>query len=112
MLEVGGKKVRGRLYPWGVVEVENSEHCDFTKLRNMLIRTHMQDLKDVTQDVHYENFRLNRLKKTSGVREREVLSPDGLSESDRKLAEKEAELEKMRQMMAMMQQKLQQQHHV
>jgi hypothetical protein len=30
--------------------------------------------------------------RTSGVREREVLSPDGLSESDRKLAEKEAEV--------------------
>ena len=43
--------------------VENSDHCDFTKLRNMLIRTHMQDLKDVTQDVHYENFRLHRLRK-------------------------------------------------
>ncbi|XP_062503942.1 septin-1-like isoform X2 [Corticium candelabrum] len=113
LLEVGGKKVRGRLYPWGVVEVENSDHCDFTKLRNMLIRTHMQDLKDVTQDVHYENFRLHRLRKASGTREQEAtLSPDGMSESDRKLAEKEAELEKMRQMMAMMQQQLQQQQQV
>lgn len=27
------------------------------KLRNMLIRTHMHDLKDVTCDVHYENYR-------------------------------------------------------
>ena len=38
LLEVNGKRVRGRLYPWGVVEVENKEHCDFVKLRNMLIR--------------------------------------------------------------------------
>lgn len=37
--------------------VENPTHCDFVKLRNMLIRTHMQDLKDVTRDVHYENYR-------------------------------------------------------
>lgn len=36
--EVNQKKVRGRMYPWGVVEVENIEHCDFTTLRNMLIR--------------------------------------------------------------------------
>lgn len=57
----GGRKVRGRVYPWGVVEVENLEHNDFIALRNMLIRTHMQDLKDVTNNVHYENFRFNRL---------------------------------------------------
>ena len=69
LLEVNGKRVRGRLYPWGVVEgavmyevvktldprvsqldeshfnngvslvtVENKDHCDFVKLRTMLIR--------------------------------------------------------------------------
>lgn len=37
--------------------MENQAHCDFVKLRNMLIRTHMHDLKDVTCDVHYENYR-------------------------------------------------------
>ncbi|PSN33906.1 Septin-1 [Blattella germanica] len=37
LLEVRGRKVRGRLYPWGVVEVENPDHCDFIKLRTMLI---------------------------------------------------------------------------
>ena len=44
MVEVHGKKMRGRQYPWGVVEVENPAHCDFVKLRTMLI-THMQDLQ-------------------------------------------------------------------
>ncbi|PWA24863.1 hypothetical protein CCH79_00010163 [Gambusia affinis] len=61
VVEVNGKKVRGRQYPWGVAEVENGEHCDFTVLRNMLIRTHMQDLKDVTNNVHYENYRSKKL---------------------------------------------------
>ncbi|KAF0040505.1 hypothetical protein F2P81_006403 [Scophthalmus maximus] len=61
VIEVNGKKVRGRQYPWGVAEVENGEHCDFTVLRNMLIRTHMQDLKDVTNNVHYENYRSKKL---------------------------------------------------
>ena len=37
LIEVKGKKVRGRLYPWGVVEVENPDHCDFTGLRTMLM---------------------------------------------------------------------------
>lgn len=39
-----------------IVEVENPTHCDFVKLRTMLI-THMQDLQEVTNDVHYENYR-------------------------------------------------------
>ena len=42
-------------------------HClfmqqyDITLFVNDLCRTHMQDLKDVTNDVHYENFRCKRL---------------------------------------------------
>uniref|UniRef100_A0A3Q3K7S2 Septin n=1 Tax=Monopterus albus TaxID=43700 RepID=A0A3Q3K7S2_MONAL len=60
VVEARGQRVRGRLYPWGIVEVENQSHCDFVKLRNMLIRSHMHDLKDVTCDVHYENYRAHR----------------------------------------------------
>ena len=56
MVEIAGKKVRGRQYPWGIVDIENADHCDFIKLRTMLI-THMQDLQEVTHDLHYENFR-------------------------------------------------------
>ncbi|XP_042908002.1 septin-7 isoform X2 [Parasteatoda tepidariorum] len=61
LIDVNGKQVRGRKYPWGVAEVENMEHCDFLALRNMLLKTHMQDLKDVTNSVHYENFRCRKL---------------------------------------------------
>ncbi|XP_063982208.1 septin-7 isoform X2 [Diachasmimorpha longicaudata] len=61
VVEHEGKKVRGRKYPWGVAEVENLEHCDFIALRNMVIRTHLQDLKEVTNNVHYENFRCRTL---------------------------------------------------
>lgn len=58
---VNGKKVRGREYLWGVAEVENETHCDFVKLRNLLIRLHMHDLIRTTQDTHYENYRSNFL---------------------------------------------------
>ncbi|XP_077287201.1 septin 7-like protein pnut isoform X2 [Arctopsyche grandis] len=61
VIEQDGKKIRGRKYPWGVAEVENLEHCDFIALRNMVIRTHLQDLKDVTSSVHYENYRCRKL---------------------------------------------------
>merc|ERR1711971_122326 len=29
-----GKSVRGREYPWGVVDIENKDHCDFTTVQN------------------------------------------------------------------------------
>ena len=57
VLEVAGRKVRGRQYPWGFVEVDNPKYSDFPMLRRFIIQTHMQDLKDVTHDVHYENYR-------------------------------------------------------
>lgn len=42
------------VFAWSV---ENPAHSDFLLLRNMLVRTHMQDLKDVTRETHYENYR-------------------------------------------------------
>lgn len=33
---VGGETIRGRRYPWGIVEVDNPTHSDFTRLRNAL----------------------------------------------------------------------------
>src|SRR5438309_2288894 len=56
-----GRKVRGRKYPWGIIEVDNEEHCDFVKLRQMLIRTHMEELKEHTANVLYENYRSDKL---------------------------------------------------
>ncbi|XP_029380290.1 septin-2 isoform X1 [Echeneis naucrates] len=102
-IEAKGKKVRGRLYPWGVVEVENPEHNDFLKLRTMLI-THMQDLQEVTQDLHYENFRSDRLKRGG----RKGPEPEEM-DKDMILQEKEAELRRMQEMIAKMQAQMQKQ---
>ncbi|KAI8329213.1 Septin-domain-containing protein [Chlamydoabsidia padenii] len=52
-----GRQVKGRAYSWGVAEVENEQHCDFKKLRNLLIRSHMLDLISTTEETHYENYR-------------------------------------------------------
>lgn len=67
ILDVNGKKIRGRMYPWGIAEVENPDHCDFIFLRNLLIRTHMQDLKDVTNNELYENYRCQKLAAVTSV---------------------------------------------
>jgi septin family protein len=37
------KRTRGRKYPWGVVDIEDEEHCDFVALRTILIRYPVHD---------------------------------------------------------------------
>jgi septin 6/8/11 len=61
LVRVGNKMVRARQYPWGTVQVENESHCDFVKLREMLIRTNMEDLREQTHGKHYELYRKTRL---------------------------------------------------
>ncbi|CAO3625297.1 unnamed protein product [Cunninghamella echinulata] len=56
-----GRRVKGREYSWGVAEVENDEHCDFRKLRSLLVRTHMLDLITTTEENHYENYRQSQM---------------------------------------------------
>lgn len=56
-----GTQVVARKYPWGLVEVENDNHCDFRKLRSMLLRTYLLDLIITTQELHYETYRRLRL---------------------------------------------------
>lgn len=61
IVTVNGKPVRGRQYAWGVAEVENDNHCDFKKLRSLLLRSHLLDLINTTEQEHYENFRDQKL---------------------------------------------------
>jgi len=43
------------------VVVENEDHCDFKKLRSLLIRTYMLDLISSTEESHYESYRLAQM---------------------------------------------------
>ncbi|GAM41206.1 septin ring protein [Talaromyces pinophilus] len=58
---VNGKQVRGRQNRWGVINVEDENHCEFVYLRNFLTRTHLQDLIETTSQIHYETFRAKQL---------------------------------------------------
>lgn len=60
-MTVNGKSVLGRKTKWGIVEVENRNHCEFSQLRDLLIKSHMQDMKEVTDALHYEGYRRNHL---------------------------------------------------
>ncbi|VDD93301.1 unnamed protein product, partial [Enterobius vermicularis] len=57
-----GKLYRARRYPWGIVEVENEDHCDFVKLREAVLRTNVDALRERTHKVLYESYRRERLR--------------------------------------------------
>ncbi|KAF0037553.1 hypothetical protein F2P81_010427 [Scophthalmus maximus] len=64
--QVNGKRILGRKTKWGTIEVENIAHCEFAYLRDLLIRTHMQNIKDITGSIHYEAYRVRRLNESNG----------------------------------------------
>ncbi|XP_021568863.1 septin-5 isoform X3 [Carlito syrichta] len=149
VVEAKGQRVRGRLYPWGIVEgefqhrrgaqgerlsgasthspqpcppplptVENQAHCDFVKLRNMLIRTHMHDLKDVTCDVHYENYRAQCIQQMTSklTQDSRMESPIPIlplptpdAETEKLIRMKDEELRRMQEMLQKMKQQMQDQ---
>ncbi|XP_028256065.1 septin 9b isoform X2 [Parambassis ranga] len=65
--QVNGKKILGRKTKWGTIEVENIAHCEFAYLRDLLIRTHMQNIKDITGSIHYETYRVRRLNESNAL---------------------------------------------
>uniref|UniRef100_A0A3P8TN74 Septin 4a n=2 Tax=Amphiprion percula TaxID=161767 RepID=A0A3P8TN74_AMPPE len=125
-MESKGRKYRARVYPWGVVEVENPAHSDFLLLRNMLVRTHMQDLKDVTREIHYENYRaqciqnmtrmvVQERKRSLREKNREMSEADFPlplaivdSEKERLIFEKDEELRRMQEVLERIQEQMQQ----
>lgn len=72
-----GRTCKGRQYAWGVAEVENEDHCDFKKLRSVLIRNHMLDLIHTTEENHYEVYRAQQMetRKFGEARPRKLDNP-------------------------------------
>lgn len=75
LIHAKGKNVKGHLYLWGVMKVENPEYNHFLKLKTVLI-THMQDLHEVTQNIHYEDFHSERFKQSDRKLENEDMNKD------------------------------------
>ncbi|AAS53482.2 AFR111Cp [Eremothecium gossypii ATCC 10895] len=56
-----GRTVRGRSYPWGIIEVDNEKHSDFVYLRDLLIRQYLEELRERTNNELYEKYRSEKL---------------------------------------------------
>ncbi|CAF3183602.1 unnamed protein product [Rotaria socialis] len=102
ILEKGNKRTRIRQYAWGIVDVEDEVHSDFIALRSMLIRTNLNDLRDVTHNIHYENYRYKKLSafhgndtKNGKTLQTPSVNKNFLSQLEDERIETETRLEKM-----------------
>ncbi|CAO3626023.1 unnamed protein product [Cunninghamella echinulata] len=96
---VGGRTTRGRQYPWGVIEIDNPHHSDFGRLRSALLSSHLQDLKEITHDFLYENYRTEKLSRTAdGDEPEDTTSLDDITSQNVRLKEEQLrkEEEKLR----------------
>lgn len=59
--EIDGRVIQGRLYPYGIVDIHNPIY-DYDKLR-LWLQDFMQDFRDKTNEVLYENYRASLLSK-------------------------------------------------
>lgn len=93
---VDGRIVRGRSYPWGIIEVDNEEHCDFIKLRQLLIRNFLEELKEHTANSLYENYRSEKLLRMGIQQDNSVFKEfDPLARQQEEKSLYEAKLAKM-----------------
>jgi len=102
IIEKGTKRTRVRQYAWGTVDVEDEVHSDFIALRSMLIRTNLNDLRDVTHNIHYENYRYKKLSAFNGndtklgkTLQGNSVNKNFLSQLEDERTETETRLEKM-----------------
>ncbi|XP_033016749.1 septin-11 isoform X3 [Lacerta agilis] len=105
-VKIGNKMAKARQYPWGVVQVENENHCDFVKLREMLIRVNMEDLREQTHSRHYELYRRCKLEEMGFKDTDPDCKPFSLQETyeakrNEFLGELQKKEEEMRQMFVM-----------
>ncbi|OBZ88045.1 Septin spn3 [Choanephora cucurbitarum] len=128
---INGRAVRGRSYPWGSVEgklsmlssldilfstrlfslVDNPRHSDFGRLRSALLSSHLQDLKEITHDILYENYRTEKLSRTvhGGDQEDAAINLDDMNNQSMRLKEEHLrkEEEKLREIELKVQREIQ-----
>ncbi|XP_063683616.1 septin-2B-like isoform X3 [Bolinopsis microptera] len=94
-----GQKI-GRQYPWGFAEVNNEEHCDYITLHDILLKTCIEDFIEYTDNVLYENYRMNHLKSLDLNSSIDLIDNNSVSEGpgekEALLREKQYELEKLK----------------
>ncbi|KAH6644211.1 Septin-domain-containing protein [Boeremia exigua] len=101
VIDINGRRVRARQYPWGIVEVENPRHSDFLAVRSALLHSHLADFKEITHDFLYENWRTEKLSRSveGGAEAGSSMNPEALASQSVRLKEEQLrrEEEKLRE---------------
>ncbi|EAU91050.1 septin [Coprinopsis cinerea okayama7 len=108
-IEIDGEPTRARIYPWGIVEVDNPHHSDFVRLRSAILGSHLGDLKMLTEDVLYETYRTEKLSRAVSADHRDSqLLPEDLASQSVRLKEEQLrrEEEKLREIELKMQREI------
>jgi hypothetical protein len=98
-IDIDGEAVRARIYPWGIVEVDNPAHSDFSRLRTALLSTHLADLKALTHDMMYETYRTEKLSRSVNNEGEHSILPEEMATQSVRLKEEQLrrEEEKLRE---------------
>ncbi|CCF58625.1 hypothetical protein KAFR_0F00280 [Kazachstania africana CBS 2517] len=59
ILDSDGKYIRE--YPWGKIKIDDEKVSDLRILKSVLFGSHLQEFKDTTQNLLYENYRSEKL---------------------------------------------------
>ncbi|KAG6900728.1 hypothetical protein C0993_003754 [Termitomyces sp. T159_Od127] len=86
---IDGESIRARVYPWGIVEIDNPDHSDFGRLRSAILGSHLNDLKSITEDVLYETYRTEKLSKTVLDNRQSQVYPEDLANQSVRLKEEQ-----------------------
>ncbi|KAI9190000.1 Cell division control protein 11 [Blastocladiella emersonii ATCC 22665] len=65
-LEVDGQKILGREYKWGVVNVDDEQHCELHLAKFLIFEFALPGLRSFTRNVLYERYRTERLMAHAG----------------------------------------------
>jgi cell division control protein 11 len=84
-ITVDGKTMLGREYIWGMIQVENPDHCDFLTLRDAILGEYVDDLRANTSEVFYEKWRTENLVK----QRKSVFVPNDLKKKLREMTVEE-----------------------
>ena len=91
-----GELKRVRKYPWGAVDIFDNEISDVLTLKTTLLVTHLDDFKDYTHEVLYENYRARTLSEVENGEENEYASATKRSTSIASGVSKAAEITRRR----------------
>lgn len=58
-----------REYPWGIISIDDDKISDLKVLKNVLFGSHLQEFKDTTQNLLYENYRSEKLSSVANTEE-------------------------------------------